>query len=121
MRASACWLVRGISILRGGGGIDLLQDAQAAGVFVLQAGFLSAAGGAERAEEGGGAGGVICPDVAVAGVVGSLRAAGGIAQPGQRLVRVRGSGQPQAQRLGRIGEPAVVRGREVQGAGSFGQ
>ena len=64
---------------------------------------------------------VIGPDVAVAGVVGGLRAAGGVTQPGQRLVRVRGSGEPQAQRFGRVGEPAVVRGREVQGTGSFGQ
>jgi hypothetical protein len=49
----------------------------------LEAGFLGAAGGAEGAEERDGADGVVGPDLAVAGVVG---------------------GQPQAQRLGRIGE-----------------
>jgi hypothetical protein len=97
-----------MSVLRGGG-IDLLEHAQAAGVLVLQAGLLGAAAGAERAEESGGASGVIGPDFAVAGVVGGLRAAGRITQPGQRLVRVRGPGQPQAQRLGRIGEPALWR------------
>ncbi len=64
-----------MSVLRGSGGIDLLEHAQAAGVLVLQAGFLGAAGGAEGAEERGGSGGVIGPDLAVAGVVGGLRAA----------------------------------------------
>jgi hypothetical protein len=98
-----------MSVLRGGGGVDLLEHAQAAGVLVLQAGLLGAAGGAEGAEEFGGARGVVGPDVAVAGVMGGLRAAGGVAQPGQWLVRVRGSGQPQAQRLGRLGEPALWR------------
>jgi hypothetical protein len=73
-----------MSVLRGGGGVDLLEHAQAAGVFVLQAGLLGAAGGAEGAEECGGPGGVVCPDLAVAGVVGGLRAARRIAQPGQR-------------------------------------
>jgi hypothetical protein len=37
MRASVCWrcwLVRDISVLRGRGGIDLLEHAQAAGVFL---------------------------------------------------------------------------------------
>ena len=81
-----------MSVLVAGGGIDLVEHAQAAGVFVLQAGFLGAAGGAERAEEGGGVGGVVGPDVAVAVVVGGLRAARGVTQPGQRLVRVRGPG-----------------------------
>jgi hypothetical protein len=47
-----------MSVLRGGGGVDLLEHAQAAGVFVLEEGFLGAAGGAEGAEERGGAGGL---------------------------------------------------------------
>ena len=55
MRASVCWLVSGMSVLGAGGGIDLLEHAQAAGVFVLQAGLLDAAGRAEGAEECGGA------------------------------------------------------------------
>jgi hypothetical protein len=54
----------------------------------------------------------------VAGVVGGLRAARGVAHSGQRLVGGGGAGQPEAQRAGRVGEPAVVRGPEVQHVGA---
>lgn len=55
------------------------------------------------------------PDLPVLGVVGGLWAAGRVVHPQQRLGGVRGAGGFQAQRLARIGEPAVVADTEVQG------
>ena len=65
--------------------------------------------------------GVLGPDGPVAGVVGGVRAAGRVAHPGQWPVGVRGAGEFQAERAGRVGEPAVVRGAEVQRLGALGE
>ncbi|MFF4519800.1 hypothetical protein [Streptomyces mirabilis] len=59
--------------------------------------------------------GVVGPELPVPGVMGGLRAAGRVTHPHQGLVGVRGAGEFQAQRLARIGEPAVVSDAEVQG------
>lgn len=87
----------------------------------LQTCPLGLAGGAEGAEEGRGLLGVLGPDRTVAGVVGSLRAAGRVAHPRQRLGRGRGAGQLEAQRSGGVAEPAVVGDPKVQGVGALAQ
>ena len=45
----------------------------------------------------------------------------GVTHADHRAVRGRGAGEFQAERAGGVGEPAVVRGAEVQRLGAFGQ
>ncbi|MCX4906463.1 hypothetical protein [Streptomyces sp. NBC_00878] len=87
----------------------------------MESGAFGLAGGAELAEEGVGAFGVLGPDEAVAGVMGGLRAAGGVTHPDERAVGGGGAGEFEAERAGRVGEPAVVRGTEMEGLGPLGQ
>ena len=54
-------------------------------------------------------------------MVSRLGAAGGVAHSGEGLVGGGGSGELEAEGAGGVGEPAVVRGAEVQGAGAPGQ
>src|SRR6266542_4132476 len=105
----------------GGVGVDLGDHALGAVVVGLQAGFLGLAGGAEAAEEPLGRGGLSGPDVAVAGVVGGLGAAGRITEACEWLTGVWGAGEFEAQRTGGVGEPAVVRDAQVQGSRALGQ
>ena len=111
-------------LLRGGGlggGVDVGDDPQGAVVVGLQPGAFGGAGVAEAAEEGLGPFGVLGPDGPVVLVVGGLRAARRVTHAGQWPVGGRGAGEFEAERPGGIGEPAVVRGAQVQGAGAFGQ
>jgi hypothetical protein len=87
----------------------------------LQAGPVGAAGDAEIAEERLGLFGVFGPDGPVVLVVGGLRAARRVTYPRQGPVGVWGAGEFEAERAGRVAEPAVVRGSQVQGAGAFGE
>ena len=103
-----------------GGGVDGVQDGQGAVVVGLQAGSFGLACGAEAAQEGLGLCGVLGPDRPVAGVVGGLRAARGVTHAGQGPVGVRGAGELQTERPGRVGEPAVVGRAQVQCLGAFG-
>jgi hypothetical protein len=114
-------VIRMSLLVRWVGGVDGVQDAQGAVVVGLQACMFGLAGGAEAAEEGLGLLGVFGPDGPVAGVVGGLRSAGRVTHAGQGPVGVRGAGEFQTERSGRVGEPAVVRRPEVQGVGAFGQ
>src|SRR6266851_4499144 len=75
------------------GGVDGVQDAQCPVVVGLQSCPVGLAGRAEAAEECLGLLCVLCPDWPVAGVVGGLRAAGGVAHSGQRFVSGGGSGE----------------------------
>ena len=101
--------------------VDGVQDALGAVEFGLEAGPLGCPGPAERADERGGAGDGVRPDGPVAGMVGGLRAAGRVAHSGQRLAGGGGSGHLQAERPGRVGEPAVVRRGEVQYLGALAE
>src|SRR5207344_2857947 len=65
--------------------------------------------------------GVLGPDGPVAGVVGGLRAAGRVAHSDKGLIAGLVAGEPEAKCPGRVGEPAVVRGAEVQHAGALGE
>lgn len=96
-----------------------VQDALGAFEFAAQAAAFGGVGPAEAAEERGGLGDGVGPDGAVAGVVGCLRATGRVTQAGEGFVRGRGAGEFQAERAGRVDEPAVVRDAEVQRPGSF--
>jgi hypothetical protein len=69
-------------------------------VVGLQSCSLGLAGRAETAEEGLGLLGVLDPDGPVAGVVGGLRAAGGVTHSDEGLVRGGGSGELEAERPG---------------------
>ena len=104
-----------------GGCVDVGDDPEGAVVVGLQAGAFGGAGLAELAEEGLGAFGVLGPDGPVVLVVGGLRAACGVTHADHRSVRGRGAGEFQAERAGGVGEPAVVRGAEVQRLRAFGQ
>src|SRR5215472_15848897 len=81
-------------------------------------GFL---GPAELAEECLGVLGVLFPDGTVAGMVRGLRSAGRVAHSDERLVAGLVAGELEAECPRRVGEPAVVRGAEVQHAGALGQ
>ena len=105
----------------GCGLVDPGQDAGGPVVLGLQAGLFGLPGPAELAEERLGLLGVLGPDGPVAGVVGGLRAAGGVTHADEGLVGGRVAGEPEAEGPGRVGEPAVVRGAEVQDAGALGE
>src|SRR5579859_6402274 len=74
------------------GCVDGVQDAHCPVVVGLQSCSLGLAGRAEGAEEGLGLLGVLGPDGPVAGVVGGLRAAGGVAHADEGLIGGGGSG-----------------------------
>ncbi len=102
-------------------GVDLGDYAGCPVVVGMEAGALGFAGGADLAEEGLGALGVLGPDRPVAGMVGGLRASCRVAYSDQRLIRVGGAGQLEAEGAGRVGELAVVRRAEVEHLGALGQ
>ena len=116
-------LSRMVCFLCGSGGIDRSRPGRGwRGRTRLGDGLVSVVRvRSEVTEERLGLVGVLGPDRPVAGVVGGLRAAGRITHPGERLAGVGGSGEFQAQGPGGIGEPAVVRGAQVEGAGAFGE
>ena len=91
------------------GCVDGVQDAHCPVMVGLQSCPLGLAGRAEVAEEGLGLLGVLGPDGPVAGVVGGLVAAGGVAHSDEGLVGGGGPGEPEAERPGRVGEPALWR------------
>ena len=64
---------------------------------------------------------MFAPDGPMNVVMGCLWASCRVTHPDQRTVRGRGAGELQTQRSARVGEPAVVRGAQVQGPGAFGQ
>ena len=87
-----------------------VQDAPGAVVVGLQPCLLCLAGRAEIAEEGLRLAAVLGPDGPVAGVVGGLRAAGGVAHSGERPVGGGGPGELEAKCPGRVGEPVALCG-----------
>src|ERR1700694_5682398 len=72
-----CWaLMRTFLLLgRGGGGVDLGDDADSSVVFALQSSLFGFAGGTQFPEKGFGPGRMFGPDRAMAEVVGGLGAA----------------------------------------------
>ena len=104
-----------------GGCVDGVENAVGALQFGVQAGMFGFAGPADLAEEHGVVFGGLGPRRPVAGVVGGLRAARGVAHPDQGLAGAGGAREFQAQCPGGVGEPAVVRQAQVQRSGALAE
>src|SRR5271166_1249327 len=104
-----------------GGGLVYGGDDLAGTVVLGGQALLLARGNAGVAEKDLGRRGAAGPGLAVLGVEGGLRAAGCVAHSCQRLVGGWRAGELEAERFGRIGEPAVVRRLDVQGGGALFQ